>query len=206
MIRNSRFKPSLGGIAAAVAAALLAAAAVFPPGAAAAQGALFGGFQHDSTQPLSVEADNFNIENAANKGVLTGNVRVVQGVIKIRCDRLEIYYSGKGGAKKAASSGSLFGGGSAVDRLVASGKVIIKDGNQRAARAKKADYDVAAREILMTGNVALMEIDEKTDRVSGILQGDKLKIDLASGTARIINEPKAGGGRVRMTIDPTKKN
>lgn len=187
----------------ALTACLVAAVLAVASGAAAAAqertATPFGDFNHDTTQPVGIEADNFHVENASNKGVLRGNVRVKQGSMRLACDTLEIFYSGKDSANRAASSGSLLGGGgSAVDRLIARGKVRISDGQGRAATAKQADYDVAGAEILLSGEVVLLQ-------GGGVLKGDKLRIDLTSGTARVIGDEGATSSRVRMTIDPTKK-
>lgn len=184
---------------ATLAAAALLLAAPWGQVAAEAQGVTpFGAFNHDTTQPLGVEADNFHVENAANKGVLSGNVRVRQGSMRLACDTLEIFYSNKGGAGQAASTGSLIGGGNAVERLIARGKVRISDGQGRAATARMANYDVAGAEIILTGDVILLQ-------GGGALKGDKLRIDLTSGTARVLSSPGGGSGRVRMIIDPNKR-
>ena len=203
-LRNRAFRSdraAWGAAASGLAVCILAGALAVASGApAAAQGRTatpFGDFNHDTTQPVAIEADNFHVENAANKGILRGNVRVRQGSMRLASASLEIFYSGKDSANKAASSGSLIGGGSAVDRLIARGKVRISDGQGRAATAKEANYDVAGAEILLTGDVVLLQ-------GGGILKGDRLKIDLNSGTARVVGQEGQSSGRVRMTIDPSK--
>lgn len=179
-------------------ATALCAAPTRRPAALAQSVTPFGDFNHDTTQPVAIEADNFHVENAQNKGVLRGNVRVKQGGLRLACDTLEIFYSGKDGAKNAASGGSLIGGGSAVDRLIARGKVRVADGQGRAATAREADYDVSGAEITLIGDVVLLQ-------GGNALKGERLKIDLTSGTARVMGQDGGGSGRVRMTIDPSKK-
>ncbi|MEL6978075.1 MAG: LptA/OstA family protein [Pseudomonadota bacterium] len=169
----------------AVAGAALAGV-IFAGGAAAQSGATpFGGFEHDSTQPVEVAADALEVRNADQKAIFSGNVRVRQGEVAMKAEWLEVTYAGRGGAANAAS------GGGAIDRLRARGNVIITNGAEM-AKSREADYDVAAAEISLAGDVLLVQ-------GQNVIKGDRLKIDLATGTARMVSE----GDRVKVQLDPS---
>ena len=56
-----------------------------------------------SSAPLTIEADLFEIRQKDNKAVFSGNVRVSQGVLRMRAAKLVIFYRDK---KKAAEEKS----------------------------------------------------------------------------------------------------
>ncbi|MCI4660540.1 MAG: lipopolysaccharide transport periplasmic protein LptA [Neomegalonema sp.] len=162
----------------------LAAAIVFvglSAGAPAfAQGAEtpFGGFSHDTTQPIQVSADSLEVRNADRVAVFTGTVQVQQGKIRMEADALEVRYA------EGAS-----GGQGAIDRLSAQGNVLISSGTE-GAQAERAIYDVASGMIEMQGNVTLVQGEKNS------LQGGRLRINLNKGTARM------DGGRIGVTLTP----
>ncbi len=61
---------------------------------AAAQGAL-GGFRTDPDKPIEVEADSLEVQDAEHTATFIGNVRVVQGDIRMKSDRLTVYYQSR---------------------------------------------------------------------------------------------------------------
>lgn len=180
-------------------AALLAAAltAALASGSAAAQSRTtpFGGFQHDTTRPVEVSSDQLEVRNADQKAIFTGNVRVRQGGVLMKADWLEVTYANRArGAMKASASDPL-GGGGAIDRLRARGEVIISNGAET-ARSREADYDVASAAIILTGDVILLQ-------GKNVLKGEKLRIDLTNGSAKMIGGGRgASSGRVRVQLDP----
>lgn len=173
---------------------VLAMAAMFltaAPSMAQTTDSPFGGFKHDASQPIEVAADSLEVRNAEQVAVFRGNVDVRQGVMRMRADRIEISYGGSGEDASNVPSG-IPGAGGSIDRLQAIGDVIISNGKEQ-AEAGFADYDVVTGEITLTGDVMLVQ-------GGNVIKGDRLTIDLASGTGRI------GGGRVRTIITPTQQN
>lgn len=184
-------KDAAGGrwSAAVVAAAVWAVTALSAPAALAQGDTPFAGFQHDASQPIEVAADNLEVRNAENKAIFTGDVDVRQGVVRMQAQYLEVTYRPGGGGAGAAQPG-----GGAIDRLRASGSVIMTNGEE-SARADRADYDVAQGTIRLSGDVLLLQ------GASNAVRGDELTIDLATGRAIM-----GGGGRVGVTLNPADAN
>ena len=165
---------SIGACGAALLCAALLAAAAFFTGSAHAQTSFGSGFGHDASEPIEVAAESLEVRNSDNVAVFRGQVRVKQGAVRMTATELEVTYARGGGE-------------GAIDRLKAIGEVVITNGNDTAT-ADEADYDVGASEILMTGDVLLVQ-------GSNAIAGDKLRIDLTTGQARMI-------GRVVVKVLP----
>ncbi len=180
--------PSAAGMSAAFAfASILLAAA---PAPSAAQTATpFAGFKHDASQPIEIGADSLEVKNAENKAIFRGNVDVKQGVVRMRARVLEITYRRQGGAAAVATGGEA----GAIDRLIATGDVIISNGKE-SARAHRADYDVAKGAIVLSGNA---ESGVLLVQGESAVKSQRVIIDLATGTATLSG---GGGGRGRVTI------
>lgn len=157
--------------------AICAVAAAFMAGAALAQTTTsFGGrgFAHDSAQPIQVSADSLEVRNADSAAIFRGSVRVRQGQVRMTATELQVTYA-RGGSDGA------------IDRLRAIGDVIITNGAETAT-SNAADYSVEAGEIIMTGDVLLVQ-------GPNAILGDRLRIDLESGVATM-------SGRVTVKLQP----
>lgn len=178
-------------------AAALLLMAVAAQGPAWAQSSPFGGFEHDASQPVEVASDTLEVRNEEQKAVFSGNVRIRQGDVRMKAEWLEVTYAAPGERRRGAAAASgAPGAGGAIDRLRARGEVIITNGNET-AKAENADYDVATAEILLTGQVILLQGDN-------VIKGERLRIDLTRGTARMEGDGTASEttGRVRIQLDP----
>ncbi|MFV0474753.1 MAG: lipopolysaccharide transport periplasmic protein LptA [Pikeienuella sp.] len=160
---------------AAVLAALLAACA---SGAGAQSPSPFGGFRHDSTQPIEIAADSLEVREGEKVAVFRGGVVAGQGTLRLTAEELKVDY-GDGGA-----------GEGQIRRLEARGKVFIANEAETAA-GEFAEYDVAAGRIRMTGAVTLTQ-------GGNVVKGEALSINLDSGEGRI----DGGGGRVKSVFTP----
>ena len=142
-------------------AALLALLAL--PGPAGAQGVQLGGaFAADPSAPVEVTSDSLSVDLATGAATFTGNVVIGQGDLRVQAGEVEVIYD-------EATGG--------IARLLASGGVTLAT-PEEAAEAQAADYDLAAGTLTMTGEVLL------TQGPSAI-SGDRLVVDLESGTARM---------------------
>ncbi|GFZ96747.1 MAG: OstA family protein [Sphingomonadales bacterium CG12_big_fil_rev_8_21_14_0_65_65_10] len=121
---------------------------------------------HNSNAPVEFDADNFTLDDRANRAVLSGNVVITQAGLTMRAQRTIIDYS---------DAGSL-----QINRITATGGVTVTRGNE-SARGGVAVYDFSRRIITMAGGVALR-------RGGDTLNGGRLTIDLRSGVSSI------GGG------------
>ncbi|KQT64339.1 MULTISPECIES: LptA/OstA family protein [unclassified Aureimonas] len=184
-------------------AALLAASA---SGASAqAFGNSFNGLQVSNDQPIAIESDQLDVDDAKSMATFSGNVNVAQGETLLKTTKLVVYYAkdaakaGKGdakapAAKPAKATGMPGGGSNEIDRLEASGKVYIKSADQ-VATAEKADFDMKTQVAVMTGNVVMTQGEN-------VARGDKLTIHMDTGIARLGGAASNGGGRVKILMAP----
>lgn len=159
-MRNS---VSLGVLAGLV---LGVAALVWPMAAAPAQ--VFG--SHNSNAPIDFDAGRIEVQDRADRVLLSGGVRVQQAGLVLNSARMTVAYSNAGGIE--------------VNRLTAAGGVDIRKSGDR-ARGDVAIYDLNRRVITLVGNVRL-------NQQSNTLSGGRLVIDLNSG--RAIVDGRATGG------------
>lgn len=145
--------------------ALAMAAPVF------AQGAVSALKGHNSNAPVDVEADRIEVQDRADRAVFSGNVKVRQGDLALDAARLNVAYSGGGG-------------GTSIQRLDASGGVVVRSPSET-ARGNFAIYDLNRRQITMIGDVVL-------DQGASQVRGGRLVIDLDSGRA-VVDGSAAGG-------------
>jgi len=161
----------------------------------------FGGFSADNNQPINIESDSLEVNDAKKTAVFRGNVVAIQGDMEMRTPELEVTYSGQvsaGGGGSAA--GSAPGGkGSQLTRLRAKQKVLITSAKRQTAKSDWADFDVVKQMITIGGNVVVSQ-------GKNIMKGEKLVIDLKKGTSRFetaANTRKSG--RVRGVFHPGQK-
>lgn len=168
---------------------LLAASGVLLAGPASGQGtsALKG---HDTNAPVDFDADRIEVQDRADRAVLSGNVHVRQGNLTLDSARINVAYTKAGGVE--------------VDRIDASGGVTVRSPSET-ARGQFAVYDIKRRLITMIGNVTLV-------RGTNEVRGGRLVIDLSTGRATMDGGGGArgvttNGGRVsgRFTV-PQRKN
>ncbi len=146
---------------------------------AGAQG--LGGF--NTQQPVSFDADRIELQDRQNRVVLSGDVVIRQGDLRLTAGRTTISYE---------DSGEL-----TIQRLDATGGVVVTRGNERASGAAGI-YDFNRSLIILTGGVAL-------NRGGDRLNGGRLVIDLNSGLSSVDGASarasgESAGGRVSGTF------
>lgn len=124
---------------------------------------------HDSNAPVNYAADRIELQDKAKRVVLSGNVDISQGGLRMRAARTTVAYTDAGSLK--------------IQRLDATGGVTVTRGNE-SARGDVAVYDFNRRIITMAGGVALR-------RGTDTLNGGRLVMDLNSGISSI--DGRAGG-------------
>lgn len=144
-------------------AAVVLAGAVFT---ASAQGTQvdFGGLAADPTLPVEVSADQLQINQTDGTAILTGNVLIVQGLMRLTAANVVVEY-----AESAAENRTK------ISNMIASGGVLVVNGTE-AAESQDAVYSVDEGTILMTGNVMLTQ-------GPSVISSQKMTVDLVSGKA-----------------------
>jgi lipopolysaccharide transport protein LptA len=128
------------------------------------------GISFDSDQPVSIRSDELEaVEVDGTRRLLfTENVVVTQDDVTIRSNRLEAFYPAET---------------SQPDRLLASGRVRMKQGD-REARCDEATYDRAKEMLVCRGNAELREGED-------CVTGQWIEFDTAAETVKV-----KGGAKV----------
>lgn len=147
----------------------------------------------DSNAPVDYEADSIVLQDKQSRVVLSGNVAITQGDMKLRAARTSVAYINAGGVK--------------IQRIDATGGVTVTRGSETAS-GDVGVYDFNRRLITLAGKVALR-------RGTDTLNGARLVIDLNTGLASVDGRgmgagTAAGGtgtgGRVTGSFTVPKRN
>lgn len=138
---------------------------------------------HNTGSPVDVEADRIEVQDRADRAVFSGNVTARQDAMTLNAGRLTVAYSRKGG-------------GVDIERLDASGGVMVRSPSET-ARGDFAVYDLPQRIITVIGNVQLSQ-------GGNLVRGGRLVINLDTGRAVMDGRGvgDSSGGRVtgRFTV------
>lgn len=172
---------------------LLIGSALFAGSAASAQIMK----NHNSNAPVNFSADRIEVQDRSDRVVLSGNVEVNQAGLNLNAARMTVAYKNDPNAKTANPAGGSATSNVTVDRIDASGNVVVVKGNET-ARGNVAIYDLNRRLITMLGNV---ELNQGSNR----LTGGRLVIDLTSGRSTVdgrsaIGPSSSSSGRVSGTF------
>ena len=144
---------------AAAAAALTAAGLAFSPAIGQETGSALRG--HDIDAPVDVAADRIEVQDRADRAILSGNVVVKQARLQLNAPRVTVAYANEQGIE--------------INRIDASGGVVLRSPSET-ARSQYAIYDTDRRLITLLGGVTLV-------RGANRLNGGRLVLDLESGRA-----------------------
>ncbi len=122
----------------------------------------FGGLKADTTLPVEVTAENLEVNQTDGTATFVGDVLVKQGEMRLSAGKIRVIYDATG---------------KEIDRLVASGQVLIVNATD-AAEAAEAVYTIASGEVVMQGNVLMTQGQTA-------IKGEKLVINLKTGTGRM---------------------
>lgn len=146
---------------------------------------------HNSNAPVDFDAGAIELQDKANRVILTGGVTATQAGLTLKASRVTAAYSSNGGID--------------VNRLDAVGDVNITKDDLRAT-SDSAIYDLNGSLITLLGNVRLTQGANR-------LNGGRIVIDLNSGRSTITGGGAAvpgttsRGGRVTGTFTvPQRKN
>lgn len=144
---------------------------------------------HNSNAPVDFSAASMELQDRADRVVLSGGVTATQAGLTLKANRVTAAYTSTGGVD--------------VNRLDATGGVIITKDDLRAT-SSSAIYDLDSSLITLIGNVKLVQGSNR-------LAGGRLVIDLNSGRSTINGGGAPGssnaGGRVTGTFSvPQRKN
>lgn len=116
---------------------------------------------HNSSAPVDWAADRIEVQDRANRVILSGNVVAKQGELTLTAGRITVAYSSTGGIE--------------IHRMDAAGGVTVRSPSET-ARGDFGIYDLDRKIITLIGGVNLIQKDAK-------LSGGRLTINLESGRA-----------------------
>jgi lipopolysaccharide export system protein LptA len=157
---------------------------------ASAQSSLTDG-AYDTNQPLEIAADSLEVQQNKQLAVFEGNVDVKQGEIRMRADKLIVYYSDK--------DNTTDGGPANIKKIDAIGNVFLSSPRET-AEGETGTYDVNNKRVDLQGNVVLTQ-------GKNILRGDKMTLNMVTGKSRVEGGPTTdgGSGRVKGIFVPEQK-
>ena len=141
---------------------------------------------HNSNAPVDFAADRIELQDRADRAVLSGNVDITQGDMRLRASRVTIAYAA--------------GGQTDVTKMDASGGVTLTSSTET-ARAQFAIYDLRTRLVTMIGGVVLSRNGQ------GETRGNRMVLNMNTGLATLDGGRVGGaaGGRVTGRFTPPKR-
>jgi len=122
--------------------------------------------RHNSDAPIDFASNSIELQDRANRALLTGNVRITQAEMTLTAARVTVSYTGQ-----------ITTGSPQVSRVDAAGGVTVTRPEQRAT-SQYAIYDLNRRVITMIGGVTLRQGGNN-------VTGGRLSINLDTGRATI---------------------
>jgi len=155
-------------------------------------------------EPVQIEAASLEVHDKSKTATFSGNVQVVQGDTKMKCQSLVVFYGHEVGIaqndpKQQASVAPGQKGAQDIRRIEARGGVTVVTKDQNAS-GDLGVYDLQSKTITLTGNVVVSQ-------GQNVIHGERVVVDTVTGNARV--ESSEGGGtvpgRVRALILPNQK-
>lgn len=140
---------------------------------AVGQGAGTALSRHNTNAPVDVSADRMEVQDRANRAIISGNVDVRQQDLRLNAARVMIAYSSGG-----------TGGGTNIDQITATGGVTVRSPSET-AQGQTAIYDINQRIITMLGDVNLQQGPNN-------VRGGRLVMDMDTG--RVVMDGGVGAG------------
>ncbi len=148
-----------------------------------------------ASQPIQIEADKMTAMNKSQSVTFTGNVDARQGDIRIRADKMTIYY-----IKDELESDKNNKDAQQVEKITSKGNVEVTS-KEWLGTSETMHYYSKNNLVQLIGNA-------KAYKGQNMVEGERINYYLDSGTSEVLGTTTAGGetadpekpGRVNMTI------
>ena len=146
---------------------------------------------HETTQAIEINADSLEVLQAEKRAIFSGNVLAEQGSMKLRADKMLVYYGGN--KKKSESSNN------SISKIEVIGNVFLSSPKET-AKGYNGVYDTNNGVVVLSGDVVLT-------RGQNIIKGSELTFDINSGRSKITKSEAAteSGECVRGLFVPEGK-
>lgn len=148
----------------------------------------------DTDKPIEIMADSLEVQQGKQIAIFEGNVQVIQGDIRLKASKLQVFYAENSATKKSSGEDQPPN----IRKIDATGNVFLSSPRET-AKGDTGTYDVVNKRIQLVGNVVLTQ-------GQNVLKGQSMILDLVTGKSRI--EGTGAGntkGRVRGIFVPQKK-
>ena len=152
--------------------------------------------------PINIEANHMTSTEKSNSVIFTGDVDATQADVRIRSDKMTVYYTPKEAGPKKKAKGKA-GGTQQVEKMICLGNVEVTRA-EWLGTSKKMVYLSKERQVILTGNA-------KAWQGQNMVSGEKIIYFLDEGRSEVIGErtsttigknkdAKKKPSRVNMTI------
>jgi lipopolysaccharide export system protein LptA len=156
------------------------------------------GFSQNRDKPVQIDAATLEVRDKDKVATFSGDVKVVQGDVTLRCRSLLVYYDqdNKPNNLKTAQPGPA--GQQSIRKLEAKGGVVVTQKDQTAT-GELATFEMRTNTVTLAGNVLVTQ-------GQNVLRGERLVVDLTSGVSRVEAGKPGQGGRVQGLFLPGGSN
>lgn len=140
----------------------------------------------DKDAPVEIEADSGDLDQATNRTIYQGNVKITQGTMELLADKVVVQYKGSKPHEIIAT-----GRPARFKQLPARGKEWIKGSGRRIV------YRIHSDEVVLSGGAELLQNRDsfRSDRIVYDRKAGRLKAGAAAG----------GKSRVKVIVHPDRK-
>ncbi|MBB4123903.1 LptA/OstA family protein [Martelella radicis] len=165
--------------------ALLCALAL-PAGQGFAQSTQTSGFQLSGDEPIDIDADEFEVDDATKLITFSGNVVANQGVNQVKAGKMTVRYAG-------GSTGIASGQGD-IERIDLSQSVELLTDTQTAT-GDTGYFDMVTQHFVLEGNEVVLKEN------GNVFVGCKLTVNMVTSQAKL----DACGKRVQIRLNPQSR-
>jgi lipopolysaccharide export system protein LptA len=156
------------------------------------------GFSQNRDKPIKISSASLEVRDKDKVATFTGDVHLVQGDTTLRSKSLVVFYNDES-APKPAKPPPIAGAPDApisqqIRRVEAKGGVLVTQKDQTAT-GESGVFDMQANTVTLLGNVVISQ-------GQNVVKGDRLTVDLTSGTSRVECGKSQGQCRVQALIQP----
>ncbi len=144
-------------------------------------------------QPINIAADRMTATEKTNSVVFSGNVDASQGDVRVRADRMEVFYSTE---KKSATEKKTQ---QQVEKMICTGAVEITRGKWLGT-ADRLDYLEQKRKVILSGNARAWQDKNMINGSKIIYYLDEGRSEVVAEDSSVNKNGKKQNGRVQMTI------
>ena len=153
-------------------------------------------YAKEKEPPTRITSEKMEVDNKKNLIIFTGKVFVTKGRVEIRADKLVLYPENKDVKTKNSSKESNLLGTGKMQKIIATGNVLLNQDRKKFATGDKLDFNDKSRIAILTGNAKAWEGKNQVigDKIIMYLNEDKTIVHGAKDR------------RVHVTLHPSEKN